>query len=145
MATDDWQRISAIFHEALAKPRAARATFVAEACGGDEVLRARLERLLAAERNAGRFGDAPLYAPEQLASLLRAQAAADSDAADAAAGDAMGRPDAGRRGPFLAFALAATAATIATFVYAAWLLIAVVPELSTILLVNKGAGVCQLQ
>lgn len=124
MATDDWQRISAIFHEALAKPREERATFIGAACEGDEALRTRLERLLAAEENAGGFGEAPLYASAQLASLAREQAAPGGSAADAADNGAMGRPDSGRRWPFLGFVLAAAAATAATFAYAVWLLIA---------------------
>jgi hypothetical protein len=44
-----------IFAAALEKPAAERAAYLAEACGGDEPLRRRLEVLLAASEKVGNF------------------------------------------------------------------------------------------
>ena len=41
-----------IFHEALERPAEERAAFLDEACAGDDELRARIERLLAADADA---------------------------------------------------------------------------------------------
>jgi WD40 repeat protein/serine/threonine protein kinase len=45
----------AIFHDALARPRAERPGFLAGACAGDEALRRRVEALLHAHENPGSF------------------------------------------------------------------------------------------
>ncbi len=44
-----WRRIQSIFHEALDVPVAARAEFVARACGGDQQVHAAVEDLLASD------------------------------------------------------------------------------------------------
>jgi hypothetical protein len=44
-----------LFHQALGKPAAERAGFLAAACGGDEELRQRLEVLLQAHENPRGF------------------------------------------------------------------------------------------
>jgi serine/threonine protein kinase len=52
-----------IFATALEKPSDARAAYLAEACGNDEVLRKRLEGLLAASEKVGNFMADPAGAP----------------------------------------------------------------------------------
>jgi hypothetical protein len=63
----------ATFNLALEQPTASRAAFVAQACGGDDALQARVEELLAAHEKAAGFldDDAPLSPEleEQLARL----------------------------------------------------------------------------
>ncbi|MCB1032540.1 MAG: serine/threonine protein kinase, partial [Acidobacteria bacterium] len=44
-----WERIEEVFHGAEELPAERRAAYLEEACGGDEVLRARVESLLAAD------------------------------------------------------------------------------------------------
>src|SRR6516165_1120125 len=44
-----------IFHQALARPQAERAAFLAAACAGDEPLQRRVETLLHAHENPGSF------------------------------------------------------------------------------------------
>jgi eukaryotic-like serine/threonine-protein kinase len=41
-----WQQIERLYHAALARPAMERAAFLAEACGGDEVLGKEVEALL---------------------------------------------------------------------------------------------------
>ena len=55
MDPERWTRVKAIFHDALARDPADRPAYLAEACGGDEDLRAELERLLEAQREAETF------------------------------------------------------------------------------------------
>jgi eukaryotic-like serine/threonine-protein kinase len=52
-------RLKELFGEAVELPAAARSAFVATACGGDDPLRRRLERLLALHDEAGDFLDHP--------------------------------------------------------------------------------------
>jgi serine/threonine-protein kinase len=59
---DRWHVVTDIFHAALARTPAERATFVAEACRGDASLWAEVEQLLVAHDNVGSFGDAPAFA-----------------------------------------------------------------------------------
>jgi hypothetical protein len=44
--TDRWSATERIFHAALERPAAARAAFVAEACGGDDELQRDVQSLL---------------------------------------------------------------------------------------------------
>jgi len=60
MTPDRWRRVTGIFHEALARDLVARQAFVAEACAGDDDVRAEVEKLLAGHEEAGTFGDEPL-------------------------------------------------------------------------------------
>jgi serine/threonine protein kinase len=53
-----------IFATALEKPAEARAAYLAEACGNDEALRKRLEKLLAASEKVGNFMANPAVAPD---------------------------------------------------------------------------------
>jgi len=50
-----WQKITALFVDALARDRSERDAFLAEACGGDTALRSDVDRLLRAQTRAGRF------------------------------------------------------------------------------------------
>jgi serine/threonine-protein kinase len=71
-----WQRIEAILDQALELPGAEVAAFLDGACGGDAALRRQVEALLAADRQAGAFLDAPAaaYAPDLLADVPGAPA-----------------------------------------------------------------------
>ena len=65
-------RANAIFNAALERPAAEHGVYVAQACGDDEELHARVRRLLTAHERAGSFmaDDAPL-SPEAEAELAR--------------------------------------------------------------------------
>jgi eukaryotic-like serine/threonine-protein kinase len=60
MTPEQWRHVTAIFHEALAQEPPARGAFLGEACGRDDLVRAEVERLLAAHDAAGTFGERPL-------------------------------------------------------------------------------------
>jgi hypothetical protein len=49
----NWDRVKALFHEALERAPAERASFVREACGDTPALQAEVESLLAAHERAG--------------------------------------------------------------------------------------------
>jgi eukaryotic-like serine/threonine-protein kinase len=53
-------RITEVFHIARTRDVAARAMFLDEACAGDRPLRTDVEEMLAADNNAGRFGQMSL-------------------------------------------------------------------------------------
>ena len=55
----DWPRVKRVLAEALARADAERQSYLAEACGSDAELRARIDRLLAAGDRAGRFLETP--------------------------------------------------------------------------------------
>ena len=61
----------AIFDEAVELPPERRAAFLEEACGGDAVLRQRVEALLHAHEAAGKFMDSPALAPKPGTILLK--------------------------------------------------------------------------
>ena len=60
MTPERWRRITEVFHLARARDDVARAAVLDQACAGDLGLRAEIEEMLAAEGQAGRFGEAPL-------------------------------------------------------------------------------------
>ena len=60
---EDFQRIRRVFEEALARPAAERAAFVAAACGADDRLRRDVERMLAAEDGPDSLMDRPQPRP----------------------------------------------------------------------------------
>ncbi|MET0622464.1 MAG: protein kinase [Pyrinomonadaceae bacterium] len=62
MTPERYQRVKELFHAALERPAEERAAFLAEACGGDTALRAKVEALVAADEQPGSFMDAPAYA-----------------------------------------------------------------------------------
>jgi hypothetical protein len=60
MATiDNWPRVKPVLEEALAREGAERHTYLAQACGGDEGLRAQVEKLLASRDRAANFLETP--------------------------------------------------------------------------------------
>ena len=61
MTPERWQRLDALYHAALARPAAARAAFLADACGGDAALRGEVESLLA-QSSASPFLETPAVA-----------------------------------------------------------------------------------
>jgi Tol biopolymer transport system component len=55
MDPDRWRQIERLYHEAQARPAAERPAFLAEACGGDALLRHEVEALLASPASAEGF------------------------------------------------------------------------------------------
>src|SRR6185369_15526978 len=55
MLVERWRRIESLFHEALTKDPAQRASFLDEACSNDTVLRREVESLLAHDKLASEF------------------------------------------------------------------------------------------
>ncbi len=126
MTTEEWHRITTLFHGALARDPPSRDAFLDEACGADAGLRAQVERLLAAHLQAGEFGESPLPAfslapPSDLPPSL--DAPTDLSAAADSLTSAASSPELGRRQPFLAGVGLAAALVLVTFTYAAWLLV----------------------
>jgi serine/threonine protein kinase len=62
MNPERWQRVEHLFHIALARDADERASFLAEACAGDEALRREVESLLAQPASAQGFLSAPAMA-----------------------------------------------------------------------------------
>ncbi len=62
MTPERYQLIKELFHSALERPAEERPAFLAEACGDDTALRAKVEALVAADEQPGSFMDAPAYA-----------------------------------------------------------------------------------
>jgi eukaryotic-like serine/threonine-protein kinase len=60
MAPERWQQINQVFYDALARPAAARADFLAQACGADEELRQEVLTLLAADAKPAALLEEPL-------------------------------------------------------------------------------------
>jgi len=71
MTPERWRQVTGVFHGALARETASRGAFLDQVCAGDPALRDEVEAMLAAHRDAGRFGDAPLVASEDLRHLER--------------------------------------------------------------------------
>jgi eukaryotic-like serine/threonine-protein kinase len=59
MTRERWQQIERLYHVALAQEVSQRATFLEEACHGDEAMRQEIESLLAHEEPASKFMQAP--------------------------------------------------------------------------------------
>ena len=59
MKSERWREIEQIYHAALERKPSQRATFLNEACGGDEALRREVESLLTQEGATGSFLEAP--------------------------------------------------------------------------------------
>jgi serine/threonine protein kinase len=68
MTPERHRQIKDIFDSVMKCEPAARAAFLAEACAGDEALRAEIESLIACDEAAGSFIDAPVY--EQAAEMI---------------------------------------------------------------------------
>ena len=67
MTPERYQQLEDLCHQALGKPAAERAAFVAVACAGDEPLRRELESLLASADRAGSFLEQP---PDEVAAAI---------------------------------------------------------------------------
>lgn len=61
MSPERWQQIKQIFNSAVKYDEAERATFLANACRGDEQLRKEVESLIASHEKDGSFIDSPAY------------------------------------------------------------------------------------
>ncbi|HEX8129503.1 MAG TPA: protein kinase [Pyrinomonadaceae bacterium] len=61
MTPERYQRIKALFHSALERTAEERPAFLAEACGSDAALQAKVEALIAADEQSGDFLNAPAY------------------------------------------------------------------------------------
>src|SRR5262245_58010434 len=61
MASDRWRQIEHIYDAALQRAPANRGAFLESACGGDELLRGEVERLLEANDQAGDFLASPAW------------------------------------------------------------------------------------
>jgi serine/threonine protein kinase len=62
MTPERYQQINRLFHAALERNREDRAKFLQDSCGGDQSLRSEVERMLAAQEDAGSFLDSPAFA-----------------------------------------------------------------------------------
>ena len=71
MTPERWQQITGIFHAALLRTPGQRGTFLQDACGTDEALRAELEAMLTAHDNTGDPGSIPAVAVSE--QMLRLQ------------------------------------------------------------------------
>jgi hypothetical protein len=104
-----WRQITAVFHDALAREPASRSAFLDNACASDTGLRAEVDRLIEGHHEAGQFGEAAVGG-------LTASAAVDISSEPA--------PAAAAHRSIRAFLWVISAAVLATFAYAAWLLVA---------------------
>ena len=59
MEPERWQQIERLYHSTLKVEPSQRATFLREACADDEVLRREVESLLAQQKQAESFIEAP--------------------------------------------------------------------------------------
>jgi hypothetical protein len=62
MTPERYQRVKELFHSALERTAEERPAFLAEACGDDAALLAKVEALVAADEQPGSFMDEPAYA-----------------------------------------------------------------------------------
>lgn len=62
MKSERWRQIDEVFQAALERPPEHRAAFIGEACGDDDSLRLEVEKLLAADGEAGSLIETPAYA-----------------------------------------------------------------------------------
>src|SRR4051812_48288588 len=61
MTPQRWQKVKEIFQAALNRAPSERAAFVAEASGGDDLVRQEVESLISSDGHSGTFLDAPVY------------------------------------------------------------------------------------
>src|SRR4051812_28309282 len=60
MTPERWRTITEIFHAARAYDAVRRDAFLSEVCAADLTLRGEVDSLIAADDQAGRFGDTPI-------------------------------------------------------------------------------------
>ena len=75
----NWQRVRALFHDALDRPLEERTKFLEVACADDENLRREVESLLAAEAGAAGFMESPAHRLAAAGELLPVPAMAPGD------------------------------------------------------------------
>src|ERR1041385_1119566 len=61
MTPQRWQRVKEIFQDALNRAPSERAAFVADASGGDDLVRQEVESLMSSDGRSGTFLDSPAY------------------------------------------------------------------------------------
>ena len=76
MNPDQWEKVSRVYHAALARREEEREVFLSDACAGDNALRMEVEALLACDPAAERFLDSP--AMEVAARMEKGSPAEDS-------------------------------------------------------------------
>lgn len=79
MDSERWRRVEVLYHASLKVAAGQRATYLQDACGGDEELRREVESLLAHDESAEDFIEAPAF---EVAARLMAQDKAHSSDAD---------------------------------------------------------------
>lgn len=122
MTPERWHRVTALFHEALARDADLRAPFLEQACAGDPEIRGEVERLLAAHQRADRIGTADLVSVPDLDP--NPETATESYGPDARSIEQAEPPrSVSTRHPFVLVVVLAAAFTAATFGSAAWLLL----------------------
>jgi len=120
MTADRWQRISAVFHGALAQAPDGRRAFLDKECGGEDDVRVEVERLLAAHDGAGQFGEAPIFSRNRLAAPQDADAEISAFTGEdpPVAGDKASAKL--RRHFFFWFAAFAAAVMLGVFAHSVW-------------------------
>ena len=76
MNPDQWEKVSRVYHAALARREEEREVFLSDACAGDHALRMEVEALLACDPAVERFLDSP--AMEVAARMEKGSSAEDS-------------------------------------------------------------------
>jgi tRNA A-37 threonylcarbamoyl transferase component Bud32 len=104
MTPERWQQITQVFDAALARNASSRNVFLDEACAADRDLRAEVDALLEGHRDAGSFGETPVFTASDLASPH--SSTGDSE---------FSSPAGGRRMPWWMVVIAAS--FVATFVF----------------------------
>ncbi|HWS87878.1 MAG TPA: protein kinase [Pyrinomonadaceae bacterium] len=84
MTPERWRHIKEVFHGALARPPAERASFIDSACAGDEAARREVSQLISAHEEAGEFLDTPAFE-------VMAESLAGPEPAGLAPGQSLGR------------------------------------------------------
>lgn len=79
MTPERWQRITDVFHAALARDEAARGALLDQACSGDRELRAEVMALLDAHREAGGWGDGPALTPPSQTTEAKGDESSEGD------------------------------------------------------------------
>jgi len=69
MESEQWQRVEDLYQQAMVLEPGDRLSWLEDACGADEELRAEVESLLRAAQAAGSFLEAPAFAGRQLGEL----------------------------------------------------------------------------
>jgi hypothetical protein len=62
MTPERWQQVKEIFNSAIMYRPEERASFISQACSGDDALRSEVESLIASHEQSGSFIDEPAFA-----------------------------------------------------------------------------------